>query len=312
MAPQSSLDTRQLRAFITLARTHSFTAAGRELFLSQSAICHSLKALEEEVGCRLFDRVGKKVRLTLAGEQLLQHAEKIFREMSVAREALRRFDTESKGRIRLGANTTACTHLLPGVLHEFQRRFVNYSVTMVPTTTTQALELLAQGLVDLALTMETRVDEKFTFDPLFADEVVFLVSPHHPWAKAGKAVLDEVPAQNYLLSVQQSHTFQLITQYFRRDRISLPRMTEQANPEVVKELVKLDMGVSIVAPWTARDELRAGELVALPLGRRKLRRRWGVLRWKSRPMTHAEETFVQICGDVGSNTVRESARLVAP
>ena len=68
------LDSRQLRAFMLLARTGSFTQAARELYLSQSAVSHSMKALEQDVGCRLLDRMGKKVLLTQAGEQLLQHA----------------------------------------------------------------------------------------------------------------------------------------------------------------------------------------------------------------------------------------------
>src|SRR5947209_1534918 len=79
------LDTRQLRAFATLARTGSFTLAAKELYLSQSAVSHSMKALEQDVGCRLLDRMGKKVLLTQAGEQLLHHAQKILSEMGEAR-----------------------------------------------------------------------------------------------------------------------------------------------------------------------------------------------------------------------------------
>ncbi len=82
------LDTRQLRAFVTLARRGSFTMAAKELHLSQSAVSHSMKALETDLGCRLFDRMSKKVLLTHAGEQLLQHADKILLEMSVARESI--------------------------------------------------------------------------------------------------------------------------------------------------------------------------------------------------------------------------------
>src|SRR6266700_934211 len=78
------LDSRQLRAFAALARTGSFTLAAKELFLSQSAVSHSMKALEQDVGCRLFDRVGKKISLTLAGETLLHHSEKILLEMEGA------------------------------------------------------------------------------------------------------------------------------------------------------------------------------------------------------------------------------------
>src|SRR5436309_10155932 len=87
---KTPLDSRQLRAFCVLARTGSFTETARELHLTQSGISHSMKALEGDVGCRLLDRLGKKVLLTQAGEQLLQHAQKILQEMESAREMLRR------------------------------------------------------------------------------------------------------------------------------------------------------------------------------------------------------------------------------
>ena len=82
------LDSRQLRAFLLLSRKGSFTAAAKELHLTQSAVSHSVKALEEDVGCRLLDRVGKKVLLTQAGETFLQHVEKILSGMNTAREAI--------------------------------------------------------------------------------------------------------------------------------------------------------------------------------------------------------------------------------
>src|SRR5262245_41650315 len=100
------LDSRQLRAFVTLARTGSFTVAARRLFLSQSAVSHSMKALEREVGCRLLDRLGKKIALTQAGEQLLHHAEKILGEMIEARTSLERLGKWGRGRLRIGASAT--------------------------------------------------------------------------------------------------------------------------------------------------------------------------------------------------------------
>src|SRR5881409_4512713 len=87
---KTPLDSRQLRTFCVLTRTGSFTQTARELHLTQSGISHSMKALEGDVGCRLLDRLGKKVLLTQAGEQLLQHAQKILQEMESAREMLRR------------------------------------------------------------------------------------------------------------------------------------------------------------------------------------------------------------------------------
>jgi DNA-binding transcriptional LysR family regulator len=114
------IDTRQLRAFCTLARTGSFTQTARDLHLTQSAVSHSIKALEQDVGCRLLDRLGKRVVLTQAGEQLLHHATKILSEMESARESLGHLGKWGRGRLRLGASTTACQHLIPPVLREFK------------------------------------------------------------------------------------------------------------------------------------------------------------------------------------------------
>jgi len=101
------LDSRQLRAFSILARTGSFTETARLVHLSQSAISHAMKALEQEVGCRLLDRLGKSVALTQAGEQLLVHAQKILAEMESARSELGRLGKWGSSRLRIG---DYCSH----------------------------------------------------------------------------------------------------------------------------------------------------------------------------------------------------------
>src|SRR3989442_1607240 len=99
---KTPLDSRQIRTFSVLARTGSFTQAARELHLTQSGVSHAMKALESDVGCRLLDRLGKKVVLTQAGEQLLHHSLKILQEMENAREGLGQMGKWGRGRLRLG------------------------------------------------------------------------------------------------------------------------------------------------------------------------------------------------------------------
>src|SRR5947208_13893739 len=110
---KAPLDSRQLRAFSVLARTGSFTQAARELHLTQSGVSHAMKALERDVGCRLLDRLGKKVVLTQAGEQLLHHVTRILREMEAARESMAQLGKWGKGRLRVGASTEACSEIIP-------------------------------------------------------------------------------------------------------------------------------------------------------------------------------------------------------
>ena len=120
------LDSRQVRAFCALARTGSFTKAARELHLTQSGVSHSMKALETDIGCRLLNRMGKKVVLTQAGEQFLHHSKKILQEMAAARETLGHLGKWGKGRLRIGASTTACQqHYSAGIARSSKKVFRN-------------------------------------------------------------------------------------------------------------------------------------------------------------------------------------------
>ena len=105
----------------------------------------------------------------------------------------------------------------------------------------------------------------------------------------------EIPRQNYILYSKHSITFRLIEDYFRREEMVLNTVIEVGSMEATKELVKLGIGVSILAPWIAQKEIEEGSLVALPLGRKKLPRRWGILHWRGKRLTLAEETFVGLC-----------------
>jgi DNA-binding transcriptional LysR family regulator len=290
-----TLDSRQLRAFYVLARTGSFTQAARELHVTQSGVSHAMKALERDVGCRLFDKVGKKFALTQAGEHLLHYASRILQEMVAAREALDQLGKWGRGRLRLGASTTACQHILPAVLREFKESFPEHRITIEPGDTPALVSLLLQQRVDLGLGLEMDREPQLEFHPLFMDELQFIVGAQHPWARAGRVERLEIPRQNYILYNKASITFQLIESYFRHDDMSLKTVIELGSMEAIKELVKLGVGVSVVSPWIARKELEEQSMVALPLGRKRLRRRWGILHRRGKRLSLAEETFVGLC-----------------
>ncbi|MEY5011185.1 MAG: HTH-type transcriptional activator CmpR [Verrucomicrobiota bacterium] len=292
------LDSRQLRAFVVLARTLSFTRTAHELNLTQSAVSHSIKALERDVACRLFDRVGKTVLLTQAGEQLLAQAEKILSEMEVARAELGRLGRWGSSRMRIGAGSTACQYILPPVLREFRESFAHCDISIQPGDTPRNLERLQAHQIDLAINLEPKQQGALDIRPIFSDELAFVLSPLHPWAKAGKVTRDEIPRQNYIFYEKASYTFAMIEDYFREEGTTLFSTLEMGSVEAAKELVKLGYGVSILAPWTLRKELAEGSLVTLPLGRRKLRRKWAVLLSNGRRLSLAEETFIGLCQSV--------------
>jgi LysR family transcriptional regulator, low CO2-responsive transcriptional regulator len=295
-----TLDSRQLLAFAALARRGSFTLAAKDLFLTQSAVSHAIKTLEDDIGCRLLDRVGRRVLLTQAGEQFLRHTEKILREMEAARTGIETLTKWGHGRLRVGASTTACQHILPTVLREFRQSYPKCVIRIEPGDHGHQLDLLRAGQIDLAVIIEPpgAALAEFVFVPLFQDELRFLVSPLHPWAKQNRAPRESIEGETLVLYNKTSHTFRLVSEYFRDERITLSNFIELGSMEAIKELVKIGIGVGVLAPWIAKPELESGSLVSLPLGARKLKRRWGVAHLKGRRLALAEETFVGLCVSV--------------
>ena len=197
--------------------------------------------------------------------------------------------------MRLGASATACQHIIPPVLREFKESFPEHAITIEPGDTPELVALLLRHKIDLALTLEAQKESQLDFQPLFSDELQFIVGAMHPWAQTRRVERAEIPRQNYILYSKHSVTFRPIETYFHQEEMALNTVIELGSREATKELVKLGVGVSIVAPWIARKEIEEGSVVALPLGRRKLQRRWGILHWRSKRLKLAEETFVGLC-----------------
>ncbi len=295
------LDSRQLQAFVALARCQSFTRAAKELFLTQSAVSHAIKSLETEVGSRLVDRAGRRVMLTQAGEQFLRHAERIVREMEAARAGLDQLTRWGHGRLRVGASTTACQYILPTVLREFKQSFPKSVITIEPGDHARQVELLENNQIDLSIMLEPEARGQFEFVPLFQDELRFLTSPIHPWARQGRVIRESIEEETFVLYNKASYTFRLMADYFREEGIVLGHFIELGAMDAIKELVKIGVGVGVLAPWIARAELESGALVDFPLGRRRLRRTWGVAHLRGRRLPLGEETFIGLCRSVTEN-----------
>ncbi|HVU18611.1 MAG TPA: LysR family transcriptional regulator [Candidatus Didemnitutus sp.] len=306
-----ALDSRQLLAFAALARRQSFTAAAKDLHLTQSAVSHAIRALEEELGCRLFDRGGRAIKVTQAGEQLLRHVEVILREMQAARADLDASLRWGQGRLRIGASTTACQHILPTVLREFRQSFPQCVINVEPGDFERQIELLRANAVDLAVMIEPERERDLAYVPLFEDELRLIVSPMHPWAQEGRVPRDGLARETLVLYNKVSYTFRVVSDYLRAEGLAPGPVIELGSMEAIKELVKIGLGIGILAPWVARKELESGALVDLPLGRRRLRRRWCVAHLRGRKLPLGEETFVGLCqavvGEIG--TVRRPAEV---
>ncbi len=294
------LDTRQLRAFVALVREGSFTGAARSLGLTQSAVSHSMRLLQEDLGCSLLYKAGRKVHLTRQGEQLVTMAEKVFFELNRIRTSLRELDHVDRGVLRIGCTTSASRFILPGVLREFHECFPDYTISVHPGDTPGLVEQLEQNRMDLVIALKPPNATMLRVNPIFRDELCFLINPMHPWAKLKRVPTKSLGEQTYILDPRGSLTFDLVEEYFLNQALRFRSVIELGSIEAIKELVKLGVGVGITAGWVAAAEVASGSILERPI-LPKIRREWAVLSLKNRPLSLAEQTFVGLCEAVGAN-----------
>src|SRR5262249_55609360 len=151
---------------------------------------------------------------------------RILLEMNAARGALEQLGKWGRGRLRVGASTTACQYILPAVLRKFKDEFPHSLITIEPGDTLTGLEFLHSHRVDLAIVLEPISEEPVDFHPLFTDELAFLVGADHPWASARQVEREQIPKQNYILYNKGSYTFRLIEHYFRTENMVLNTVIE--------------------------------------------------------------------------------------
>ena len=293
-------DMHQLRVFTAVAENLSFTRAAEVLFMTQSGVSHQIARLETSVGVKLFDRQARTVSLTRAGRTLLEHARRLVIALENAVAATREAADPESGLLRVGASITACQYIVPEALREFRESFPNYSLRITPGDGPLVTQGLLDGSLDLGIVVRHQRQPKLTYVELFTDTLGFIVSPLHRWARNGKVDRRELSQQRMILYNRQSTTFRLVEQYFVRARAELRDWIELGSIEAIKELVKLGLGVSVAGQWTAREEVKEGSLVWLPLPGASLRRTWSIAHAAGRTLSLAEQTFIGLCQSAGS------------
>jgi LysR family cyn operon transcriptional activator len=266
------MDLHQLRVFQSAIKSGGFTRAGEQLHLSQSTVSQHIKVLEDELGCSLFLRVGKRVLVTEAGNVLLQYAERIFRDLKNAEMAVREMNTLKRGTVRLGVGPTTLTYRLPRILRDYTRRFPQIELIVLAGTTEFLLDAIRSQHIDLAIVMTSSPQPGLKSTPLGREELVIVLNGKHPLAR--KRVLEpaDLASLRFILYEKKTAMQTLIERYFESLGVS-PRITmEVENNEAIKSLVRAGLGASILPLCAVADEPAGSHLRVLRVkGKRLLR-----------------------------------------
>ncbi|MEK0445956.1 MAG: hypothetical protein RLZZ399_1277 [Verrucomicrobiota bacterium] len=287
-------DMRQLITFDRLAKTGSFAQTARELFLTQSAISHSLRALESTVGCRLIDRSGKKMTLTEAGEALLVHAQRMISEMDAAKATIHSLNRWGFKRLRIACDALVARTLLAGCLAEMNRKNPSLLVEIAHCDASSAATLLLAESVDLAICEQPRAPGTLVFVPLIKSALFLTGKPGHPLLDPNNNPLDLLPKEPCVLSGKSTPSRQALERYCSTHRISLNPAAEVDDPETLRRLLIAGNGVGFLSPWMITEEIRSGNLAVRDLQSDSLLQEWGAVHRASRPLKPVEVELLQL------------------
>ncbi|MBA6062600.1 LysR family transcriptional regulator [Pseudomonas juntendi] len=284
----------QLITFATVAEHGNISHAAQALHLSQPAVSGQLKLLQEAFGEPLYQRAGRGVRLTAAGEQLLAHAERLrdtFRQAQALREAMRGLE---RGTLRIGASTTPASYLLPYLIADFHRQYPDVLVTTSHGNTAEIVAALDS--VDIAL-IEGPPGHELPLGthttPWHEDEIVAIVPRGHPLAGTHKQPLAALGAYPLVLRESGSGVRQVVERAFACDGVAMRVALEIAGVEGVKEAVRAGMGIGFVSAMSIRHE--DGALQRLQVHPQALLRRFSILMPHAATPSRAAARFLALC-----------------
>ncbi|MCZ6873219.1 MAG: LysR family transcriptional regulator, partial [bacterium] len=289
------LDVRQLLAFKTIVETGGFTKAARQLNLTQSALSHQIKTLETQLQTQVFNRVGKRVVMTQAGEVLLRYAAPVLQQLLEARRTIDELQKPGHGRLRTSAATYTCYQVLPHVLREFRVTYPHVELFVAAEYTNVAVQGLLSGELDLGIFVLPPSTNGLHVEDLCQDELVVIVAPSHPWAHRRRVQWSDLATQVLITYNRASETFQKIQHELQDRGITLQETMEVQHGAAVMEMVKVGLGVALVPSWVVREDISAGVLVGLSLGRSGMKRQWVIAHAKEAPLPSYSQEFMKIC-----------------
>jgi len=253
------MDLRQLEILQAIAETGSFTASGRKLHVSQSAISRQILLLEEELGEPLFLRVGRQVRMTPAAESLVQLGQRVFQDLRDTIGTITDRTRDLRGTLRLSGGMTVCLYVFPPLLKHLRRVHPRLDVRLTVATAGQSVQQIRDGRVDAGLLTLPVEGADLVTVPVMREELLLVATPTHALARKRRVAPKDLAGQPFVLFEQGSATRRVIDRFFAAEHLEPTIVMDTENVEIIKAMVKTGLGIGIVPYQAVAREVRAGQ-----------------------------------------------------
>jgi DNA-binding transcriptional LysR family regulator len=290
------MEIRQLKAFLAIAETKTFTAGARQMNVTQAAISMQIRQLEDEVGLPLFTRTPRRVILTEAGDYLLDRARKILREHDAAIAEIAEIAGAEYGRLRIGSSSSMfATEQLPSILEQLKQKYPNAEVTVSSGTSHVLVEKIMHGEIDIAFVSLPVETSNVQTELLFSDEIVAIAHPGHPLAKERVISAAALAGEHLILGEKGGNTRRMIDDFFHAANVKPNVTMELSRQTAINRMVENQMGVGIAGAKAVARDVKDGKLVSWFIEGAEIKWELGLARLRGGYFSPIAKEFVRLC-----------------
>ncbi|WP_042459361.1 LysR family transcriptional regulator [Neobacillus dielmonensis] len=284
---------QHLRVFVKVVELGNFSKAAEELHMTQPAVSHYIKVLEETIGTRLLERSNKYVRLNKAGEIVYHHAKEILSLYSRMQDLVDDITNKISGPISIGASYTFGEYVLPHIIARLLQQYPEITPTIQIHNTKEIADLVQTYQLDIGIVEGNLHGKVHHAEVVSEDNMVIVASGHHPLVKrSGTVSLQELEHETWVLREKGSGTREAADTLFRDLQLTPEKIMEFGSTQIIKESVEAGLGVSLLSIWAIKKELRNGDMGIIPANGLPYKRNFTILRHSSFE-TKAVQQFIQ-------------------
>jgi DNA-binding transcriptional LysR family regulator len=286
-----TLNLHQLATFQIVAKHCSYVRAAEELHFSQPAVSAQIRQLEEALNIKLFEQIGRKTYLTEAGEELFLYSQKIFSVIDETLETMEKLRGPDHGRLRVGADTTVGTYVIPGLLGKFHQSFPEVEISLDVVNRAALVERIMGNQIDMAIVGRVPDDIPVVIEPFAPNELVLVASPSHRLAGRVRVPLAELEKEHFLLREVGSGTRAALELTFQEAEVPLHVSMHMGNNSAIKQGVAAGLGIALISRVALDMELETNRLVILDVEGFPIMRQWRIVHLKDKHLSATALAF---------------------
>ena len=287
------MDLDQLHTFLEIVRLKSFSKAAQTCYRTQPAISAQIRQLEQELNTTLFERLGTRISLTVAGRIFAEHCEQILALRRRAQDTINELERVPRGELVIAANEATCIYVLPSVFAEFKNQFPNVQLLVDRAYGSRIVQAVTDNLADFGITQLPVQEKKPQVVKIHSDEIKLLVPGRHPLASQDRVSPQDLIGEPLLLP-KGGITRTRLNAWLDAVQDELNISMELDSTEMIKRFVIAGLGLSFLAGSNCQEEVGDGRLVCLSLAPEPMVRRLGLIYRKDKALSKAALGFIQV------------------